>query len=219
MGVRIIFPNFGSIYNTCQRYLTQYDPRSSFFTPHFKGYLDHVDLNTYSSFSRSNTRFKSPQTGHMLPLDHVKHRSNSGTNKHKIHLIFMNEPIKHEKWLDALNKSLTKDVCMPINFYLGLPEGKARHISGGCINIYLRNPICSTHFLACKTSSHLVAWWIYRQVDLWCLHSQLKCPLFIDHLLWNGGGHQCALFLHVEPDCWLAWLHSHCHIAMALSWT
>ena len=42
---------------------------------------------------------------------------------------------------------------------------------------------------------------------------------FVGDLLWNGGGHQCALFLHVEPDCWLTWLHSHCHIAMALSWT
>ena len=50
-------------------------------------------------------------------------------------------------------------------------------------------------------------------------HTQCKCPHFIDDLLWNGGGHQCALFLHVEPDCWWARVHSHCHIAMALSWT
>jgi hypothetical protein len=42
-----------------------------------KGYLDNV-LNTFSSFSRSNTRFTSPQTSYMLPLDHIKHRSNSG---------------------------------------------------------------------------------------------------------------------------------------------
>ena len=65
---------------------------ASFFKPHFKGYLDHVELNTYSSFSRLNIRFTSPQTCHMLPLDHFKHTSNSGTYKHQIHLIFINEP-------------------------------------------------------------------------------------------------------------------------------
>jgi hypothetical protein len=43
----------------------------------------------------------------------------------------MNEPIKHEEWLDALNMSLAKDVCMPIHFYLGLLEGETCHISGG----------------------------------------------------------------------------------------
>ena len=102
--------------------------------------------------------------------------------------------------------------------YLALLEGEACHI-WGWINTYLRSHVCSIHSLACKTSSHQVAWWIYWQVDLRCLHSQCKYPLFIDDLLWNGGGHQCALFLHVELDCWLAWLHSHCHIAMALSWT
>ena len=65
---------------------------------------------------------------------------------------------------------------MPINFYLGLLEGEACHISGGCINIYLRNPICSTHSLACKTFSHLMTWWIYRQVNLRCLHSMQMSP-------------------------------------------
>ena len=89
----------------------------------------------------------------------------------------------------------------------------------GCINTYLRNAICSTHSLACKTSSHQVVWWIYRQVDLQCLHSQCKCSLFVGDLLWNGDGHHCALFLHVESDCWLAWLHSRCHKIMALSLT
>ena len=73
------FPKFGSTQITCKRYLTQFDPMASFFTPHFKGYLDHVELNTYSSFARLNTRFTSPQTCHMLPLDHFKHTSNSGT--------------------------------------------------------------------------------------------------------------------------------------------
>ena len=45
----------------------------------FKGYLDDVELNTYSSFSRLNTRFTSPQTCRMLPLDHFKYTSNNGT--------------------------------------------------------------------------------------------------------------------------------------------
>ena len=85
---------------------------------------------------------------------------------------------KCEICLDALIMSLARMYAMPINFYLGLLEGEAYHMSRGCINIYLRNLICSTHFLACKTFSHLMAWWIYRQVDLRCLHSQCKCPLF-----------------------------------------
>jgi hypothetical protein len=41
--------------------------------------MHHVELNTYSSFSRLNSRFTRPQTCHMLPLDHFKHTSNSGT--------------------------------------------------------------------------------------------------------------------------------------------
>jgi hypothetical protein len=125
----------------------------------------------------------------------------------------MNEPIKYEEWLDALNKSFKKG-CIHANQLLPwLLEREWR-----CINTYLRNPICSTHSLACKTSSHQVAWWICQQVNLRCSHSQCKCLIFVDDLLWNGGGHQCALFLHVEPNWWV-WLHSHCHIAMALSWT
>ena len=47
------------------------------------------------------------------------------------HLIFMNEPIKCERCLDALNMSLARMYAMPINFYLGLLEGEACHISGG----------------------------------------------------------------------------------------
>ena len=50
---------------------------------------------------------------------------------HQIHLIFMNEPIKCERYLDALNMSLARMYAMPINFYLGLLEGEACHISGG----------------------------------------------------------------------------------------
>ena len=38
---------------------------------------------------------------------------------------------------------------------------KERHvIKWGCINTYLRSQVCSIHSLACKTSSHHVAWWI-----------------------------------------------------------
>jgi hypothetical protein len=43
------------------------------------GYLVHVELNPLSTLARLNTRIASPQTCHMLPLDHIKHRSNSGT--------------------------------------------------------------------------------------------------------------------------------------------
>ena len=122
------FLKLGSIQNTCQRYLTRFDPMTSFFTPHSKGYLDNVELNSLNSFSRLNTRFTSPQTCHMLPLDQVKHRSNSGPYKYQIHLIFMNEPIKYERCLDALNMSLVRIYAMPINFYLGLLEGEACHL-------------------------------------------------------------------------------------------
>ena len=33
------FPKFGSIQNTCQRHLTRFNPRTSFFTPPNKGYF------------------------------------------------------------------------------------------------------------------------------------------------------------------------------------
>ena len=148
----------------------------------------------------------------MLPLDHFKHTSNSGTIQASNSFVFMNEPITCEEWLDALSKSLAKYVCMPINFYLGLLEGEACHISGRCINTYLRSQVCSIHSLACKTSSYQVAWLKYHQVNHRCPHSQCKCPLFIDDLLWNDGGHLYALFLNVEPGCWWASQHSHCHI-------
>ena len=91
------FPKFGSIQNTCQRYLTWFDPRTSFFTPRLKGYNDHVELNTYSSFSRSNTRIATSQTCHMLPLDQVSIEAIVVPYKHQIHFIFMNEPIRHEE--------------------------------------------------------------------------------------------------------------------------
>ena len=42
----------------------------------------------------------------------------------------MNKPLKCERCLDALNMSLARMYAMPINFYLGLLEGEACHISG-----------------------------------------------------------------------------------------
>ena len=115
--------------------------------------------------------------------------------------------------------SQANDVCHANQLLPWIARMRGMWYKWGCINANLRNLICSTHSLACKIFSHPMAWWIYQQVDLRCPHSQCKCFLFIGNLLWNGGGHQYALFLHVEPDCWSTWLHSHCHIAMALSWT
>ena len=42
----------------------------------------------------------------------------------------MNESIKCERCLDALNMSLARMYAMLINFYLELLEGEACHISG-----------------------------------------------------------------------------------------
>ena len=161
--------------------------------------MHHVELNTCSSFSRSNTRFTSPQTCHIIAVPY----------KHQIHLIFLNEP---KTWgMTRCTKQVLSKGCMHADQLLpSIARRRGMSYKWGCINTYLGNPICSTHSLACKTSSHQVAWWICQQVDLRCPHSQCKCPIFADDLLWNDGGHQCALFLHVEPDCWSTWLHSHC---------
>ena len=67
----------------------------------------------------------------MLSLDQVKHLSNSGTKQALNSFVYHEWPYKYEEWLDALNISLAMDVCMPINFYIGLLEGEACHISGG----------------------------------------------------------------------------------------
>ena len=47
----------------------------------------------------------------------------------------------------------------------------------------------------------------------------IEMPLFVDDLLWNDDRHLYALFLSVEPGCWWALWHFHCHIAMALAQT
>ena len=65
----------------------------------------------------------------MLPLDHIKHRSNSGTTQASNSFDFHEWAYKHEEWLDALNMSLAKNVCHAKKFYLGLLEGEAcQHI-------------------------------------------------------------------------------------------
>ena len=67
----------------------------------------------------------------MLPLDKVKHRSNSGTIQASNSFDFHEWAYKHEEWLDALNKSLAKNICHAKQLYLALLEGEACHISGG----------------------------------------------------------------------------------------
>jgi hypothetical protein len=92
--------------------------------------MQHVELKTYNSFSRLNTSFTSLQTCHMLPLDHFKQISSSGTIQDQIHFIFMNDPMTCEEWLDALNKSLAMDEWHVNQLYLALLEGEACHIMG-----------------------------------------------------------------------------------------
>ena len=154
----------------------------------------------------------------MLPLDHFNNRGNSGT-------IQALNPFDFHEWAwDMIGMTrYTKQVlsngwmtCQSI-----LPCFARRRVMSyneGEFNTYLRSQVSSIHYLACKTSFHQVAWWRYRQIDLRCSHSQCKCPLFVGDLLWNDGGHLYALFLNIEPGCWWASRHSHCHIVMALVW-
>ena len=131
----------------------------------------------------------------------------------------MNEPIKHERCLDALNKSLARMYVMPINFYLGLLEGEACHISGGVHQHIFEKSNMFNSFLSLQnlfSSNGLV-----NISASWSSVPTLSMQMFpfVGDLLWNGGIHQCALFLHVEANYWLTWLHSHCHITMTFSWT
>ena len=59
----------------------------------------------------------------MLPLDHFKHTSNSGT-------IQASNSFDFHEWLDALYKSLPIDGWHVNQLYLALLEGEACHISG-----------------------------------------------------------------------------------------
>jgi hypothetical protein len=90
----------------------------------------------------------------------------------------MNDPKTCEEWLDALSKSLAMDEWHVNQLYLASLDGEACHTME-VHHTYLRSQICLIHSLACKTSSHQVAWWRYRQVDHWCPHFQLKCPLLL----------------------------------------
>ena len=65
---------------------------------------------------------------------------------------------KCEKCLDALNMSLARMYDMPINFYLGLLDGEACHISGGVHQHIFEKSNMFNSFLTCKTFSHLMAW-------------------------------------------------------------
>ena len=114
----------------------------------------------------------------MLPLDQNKHRSNSGTIQSSKSFIFREWAYSMWKMSRCTKHVLSKDVCHANQLLSWIARWRGMPYEWGCINTDLRNPICSTHSLACKTFSHLMAWWIYRQVDLRCLHSQCKCPLF-----------------------------------------
>ena len=67
----------------------------------------------------------------MLPLDHFKHTSNSGTIQASNSFDFHEWAyLKCKRCLDALIMSLARMYAMPINFYLELLEGDACHIMG-----------------------------------------------------------------------------------------
>ena len=97
----------------------------------FQGLSWHVELNTYSSFSRSNTRFTRPQTCHMLPLDQVKHRNNSGTIQASNSFVF--HEWAYNMWgMTRCTKYVLSKWYMPVNQLLPwLLKGEACHISGG----------------------------------------------------------------------------------------
>ena len=72
------------------------------------------------------------QTCHMLPLDHFNHTRNSGTIQASNSFGFSRMSLfQCEICLDALIMSIARMYAMPINFYLGLLEGEACHMSGG----------------------------------------------------------------------------------------
>jgi hypothetical protein len=74
----------------------------------YKGYLDHVELHIMSLFTRFNTRFASPQTCHMLPLDQSNIEAIVVPYIHQNHLIFMNTPICHANMFICSNYVLSK---------------------------------------------------------------------------------------------------------------
>ena len=68
---------------------------------------------------------------HMLPLDQVKHRSNSGTI-HALNSFDLHEWAYKTWGMTRCTKQVLSKECMHAKqFYLGLLEGEACHISEG----------------------------------------------------------------------------------------
>ena len=151
------------------KHIIRFEPKTSFFTPHDKGYLAYIELNIYSTFSRFNTRIASPQTCHMSPLVHIKHRSNSG-HIHTLkwfYLPWMNR--EHQLiCLYVLNMSLAKYECICHTTCTLLSWSRGMAYGVGCNQLMFEKSMMFNSFLS-KTSSHQVAWSRYRQVDHLCL--------------------------------------------------
>ena len=117
------------------------------------------------------------------------------------------------------NHILSKDVCHANQPLPWIARRRGMSYKWGCINTYFMKFNMFNSFLSLQnlfSSNGLV-----NISASWSSVPTLSIQMspFVGDLLWNDGGHQYALFLYVEPDCWSTWLHSHCHIAMALSWT
>ena len=155
------------------------------------------------SFSRSNTRFTSPQICHMLPLDYFKHTSNSGT-------IQASNSFDFHEWsyitwgMTRCTKQVLSNGWMTCDSTLPCFARRRGMSYMGCINTYLRSQVCSIHSLAYKTffsSSGLVeisASWssvptLSMQMFPFCWWSLMKW-------WWTS----MCFFLNVELDCWWA---------------
>ena len=115
----------------------------------------------------------------MLPLDHFKHTSNSGTIQasnsfhcyewasHMIGMTKCTKQVLSKRWM----------ACQPTLPCFARRRGMS--YNGGCINTYWRSQVCLIHSLACKTSSHQVAWWRYWQVDLRCHTLNANVPFLL----------------------------------------
>jgi hypothetical protein len=111
-GVRIIFPNLVQSRTFAKDIQGQASSHLQ-----IRVILYHVELNTCSSFFRSNTRFTSPQSCHMLLLDQVKHRSINGTiqalNSFNFH------KWAHKTWgMTRCTKHVLSKGCMYTNQFL-----------------------------------------------------------------------------------------------------
>ena len=155
----------------------------------------------------------------MPSLDQIKHRSNSDTIQASNSFDF--HEWAYKTWeMTRCTKQVLRKGCMPCQSIFILDCSKERHVIlvGVHQHIFEKSNMFNS-FLSLQnlfSSNGLVnisASWssvptLSMQMSPFCWWSLMK---------WWG--HQCALFLHVELDCWSTWLHSHCYIAMALSWT